>query len=203
MDLGIVAISRPTQHCVTLADVKLHLRVDQTTEDALIEAYIEAAIESCEHFSGLCLDQRQFLITAQELKEIIELPLCPVVSVDSIKYRDEDGVLQTISSANYKIGAPRSTAPWIAFAADYVLPALSTDPDPVEITVTAGYDSEDGSTESTVWLNLPAAAKAAILLEVGHLYANREAVQVRPGLTAAVELPRGVKGLLSTIRVYR
>lgn len=34
---------------VTVAEAKLHLRVDHSHEDALIEQFIEAATERCEH----------------------------------------------------------------------------------------------------------------------------------------------------------
>ena len=46
--------------------------------------------------------------------------------------------------------------------------------------------------------DVPPAARAAILLTVGHLFENREAVA--PGTLA--EVPMGARHLLDTIRVY-
>ena len=46
---------------------------------------------------------------------------------------------------------------------------------------------------------VPAPIKAALLLELGHLYANRESVLI--GSVAASELPRGVNSLIEPYRV--
>lgn len=37
---------------ITLAEAKLHCRVDGTDEDALIQAYIDAALEVCQKHIG-------------------------------------------------------------------------------------------------------------------------------------------------------
>lgn len=203
MDIEIIEATAPAARCVSIEEAKLHLRVDQSAEDGSIAAYLDAAIAACEHYSGRTLNQRQFALYLQDWSAVIALPLAPLVSVDSVKYRDTNETLQTVDSGLYFVGAPKSACPWLSFTSAFTSPDLSDKPDPIEVTVTAGYDVTDPSEAGPAWLALPAAAKAAILLDVGHLYANRESVQVKPGLTAAVELPRGVKALLSTIRVYR
>jgi len=211
-------ISQAAFRCVTLEEAKLHLRVDNSDEDDAIETYLDTAIESCEAYADRCFQQRDWLLTIQNWPsvylwetgtnigsntlEALEIPLAPLVNVTSVKYRDVDDVLQTVDPSNYVVGAPKSDHPWISFTNSFTLPTLSTKPDPIEITVVAGYDQNDPSA-SVSWLQLPRRAKSAILLEVGHLYANRESVQAKPGLTTAVELPRGVKALLDQLRIYR
>ena len=204
MDILKTPISVPAFKCVTLTDAKLHLRVDNSDEDSMIETYLDAAIEACESYTDRCLQQRDWILTLQDWPSInmVAIPLAPLVSVSSIKYRDADNVLQTVDPSLYLIGAPKSDHPWISFTSEFTSPTLSSEPDPVEITVTAGYDQDDASV-FVGYLQLPKRAKAAILLEVGNLYANRESVQARPGLSAAVELPRGVKALLDQLRIYR
>jgi uncharacterized phage protein (predicted DNA packaging) len=42
---------------ITLAEAKLHCRIDGTDEDALIQAYIDAALEVCQKHIGKRFDK--------------------------------------------------------------------------------------------------------------------------------------------------
>lgn len=100
---------------VTLAQAKLHLRVDHSDEDTLIQVYLDAAEQSIANY----LNRNLYASDAGS---------------------DLDGLVMT------------------------------------------------------------SAVKSAVLLQVGHLYANRESVSQQPG-NYMVELPLGVKWLIDPYRI--
>jgi uncharacterized phiE125 gp8 family phage protein len=122
---------------------------------------------------------------------ILELPKPPLQSIEEVVYIDSNGVEQTLAASAYKVDAltdPGRIAP----AYGEVWPTTRAEPNAVRIRFVAGF----GDSSSAV----PAPIKQAILLLVGHLFENREAVQSAGDF---YRLPLGAEALLSPYRVIR
>lgn len=194
--------SVPTLKAITLDVVKDHLRVDQDLEDGLIAAYLDAAIDACATYTNRALNQAEWQASFNcwPACDYFHLPIAPIVTVHALKYFDEDGTEQTVDPASWWF-VHTDDGGRVYVSQDYDRPTLRTEPpDQIYIEFLAGYDSEDGSSGTDAELTMPAAIKSAILLTVGHLYANRESVVVGK---AAVEIPSGAKFLLDLKRIYR
>lgn len=194
-------ISIPATRCVTVEQAKAHLRVDHDLEDDDIALKLDAAIAACADFASRAFDQAQYLLTLDcwPACRFIDIPIAPVVAVATLSYLDADEVSQTVDAAYWYWQATPSGAR-LYFKRDFTAPALADRQGTITVALEAGYDPPDYSEGEDPELKLPAQAKAAILLTVGHLYANREDVIVGKG---AVELPRGAKSFLDQIRIYR
>lgn len=156
-------VTPPASLPVTLAEAQAHCRVDHDDEDAMLTAYISAAVAHLDGWRGV-------------LGRAI-MPQTWAVTVDA--------------------------------AGDYVLPMpdvteASIDGTPLTITATAlGPEvttEAAGTIEFTCGLpdgQMPA-AKAAILLLVGHWFANREAAGAQ-----IVEAPMAADMLISALRWRR
>jgi uncharacterized phiE125 gp8 family phage protein len=178
---------------IDLAQAKAHLRVDFDTEDALIAAYLAAAIGAVEAESSRILGSAELVHRIDRLvdragRSTIALPRGPVAAVAGVDYVDGDGAVQTLTLAggDFRVveGEPYLLMPppggsW---------PGHADEAGAVRIAYTAGYVAAG--------LEVPGALDAAVLLMVGHLYSNREAV----GDDALAELPLGVKALCFPFR---
>lgn len=123
---------------------------------------------------------------------MVRLPLPKLIGVDTVKYLDTDGTLQTLDSSLWRafgIGGRGQVAP--AFGTAW--PATRWELEAVRIQYRAGYGPEA--------TDVPAPIRHAVLLLIGHLYENREA-EVVGTRAAAIELPTGVNALLSPYMVY-
>lgn len=186
--LAPVRTIAPASEPVTLEQVKAHLRVDSNDENTLIAALVSAAVSHLDGWSGIlgrCLVSqtwRQDFCSFANLK----LPFPNVQSV-VIAYTDQNGVPQTVAGTNYHI-VNEHCGSRIMLAEGGAFPAAANQPDAVRVTFVAGYGAADA---------VPAGLKVAILLHIGHLYANREAVSV--GLSAA-GLPFGYDALVAPHR---
>lgn len=158
----IQVITAPASEPVTLAEAKLHCHVDGSEEDTLLTNLIVAAREYCE------AHQNKAYIT-QTLEETLdgwpsfphELPRPPLASVASIKYYGMDNTEYTLGAANYYTDAASNR---ICLTYGVTLPTVTLrEMAAVKITYTAG-----GTTVNQ-------RAKQAMLLLIGHWYANREA----------------------------
>lgn len=206
---------------ITLAEAKLHLRVDFTDDDLLIASLVAAARRVCEtHLKQSLLTQQWTLYLDsfpsaggyynRAIREVwpsmggmpsglgfypgmvpnstgvINLAVPPVQSVDSVKYYDFQGVLQTVDPSLYN--ASLGTPPRIQPAYSKVWPISRPTIDSVQVNFTAGYgDTAD---------KLPDAVKSAVKLLVGNWYRNRESVVT--GTIVAV-LPQAVDSLLASL----
>ncbi len=172
----------PTEEPVTLAEIKDHLRISSTAEDSLLTLYAQMAREAVEGecWRALLPQTWDLYLAGWPADGIIEIPRPPLQSVTSIKYTDEDGVTQTLAASNYRVDIAREPGRVVlAPDADWPSDALDSS-NPVVVRFVAGY--ADASA-------VPTMAKAAILLQIGEIYANREAVIVgsTPQVTPAVQ----------------
>jgi uncharacterized phiE125 gp8 family phage protein len=168
--MGIKVVTPPAVEPVTLAEARLHLRIDadQTDEDDLIQAFISAAREEAEHLTGRAIPEQTIELALDAFPEgAIELPRGAIVSVESVTYVDEAGATQTVDSADYALDDSQLVA-WLLPAYNFDWPATREQANAVRVRYVAGYAS------------CPALIKSWILLRVGTLYAHREADAERP-----------------------
>jgi uncharacterized phiE125 gp8 family phage protein len=182
----------PAIEPVTLSEVKAHLRVDHTDEDTLIGALIPAARQLAEQYSRRAFITRTLdaVLDCWPGDDEISLPYPPLIGITSITYTDTDGNPGTMASGDYYVDAV--SQPGRVILADGAAWPDATLRTRAGITVryTAGYGAA---------ADVPQIYKAAILLLIGHLFENREAVTVGAGLTAT-PLPLAVEALLMTDR---
>jgi uncharacterized phiE125 gp8 family phage protein len=167
----------------TLDDVKLHLRVDSTTEDPLITSLLAGAIDHFEQSTRRVLSSRSIVERLDSLPDsrVIFLEKGPVTSVTSVTVRTLTGV-STISASDYiTITGQTETKPLIAFKDTANLPT----PDNYPGAVTVIYVSETTT--------IPESINAAIRLLVAHWYENRQAV----GPTGGNEVPLAYQSVAS------
>ncbi len=176
-------ITPPAAEPVSLAEAKLHLRVDFDEDDALIQALISAARQAAE-----MLTQRQ-LVTASWRMVLDSFPSCglmgvpagqtftlpghailipksPLQSVLEIRYLDMAGVSQVMPSAHYTVDKacePARITPVFGQIWPVALPQIGA----VSVTFDAGYGSA---------ADVPEGLKSWIKLRLGSLYAHREEV---------------------------
>jgi len=180
----------PVLEPMTVTDAKAHLKVEDDEEDALIEALVAAARSHAERITG-----RQLITAVWTLKldrfpcGEIEIPVAPLLTVVSVKYRDPDDVLTVWPTTEYVVDAPAgpyATTGRVYLAHKKEYPTTACRPDAVEIEFTAGY----GADPTTIPLEI----RQALLLLMGHWYENRETVNIG-NITS--ELPFAAEALLA------
>lgn len=188
-ELSITLKTAPAKSPISLADAKLHCRVDDdiTKDDSLIRSYIKAATENSQ-----AITRRQFINATYQLRldafpQTIKLPRPPLQSITSIKYYDGDNVEQTLDPSEYIVD-PYPTIGRIV--PDESWPGVGDMIPTITIEYVAGYGSDRS--------DVPEDIKSAIKLIVGHLYEHRETVLV--GVSGSI-VPRGADDLLAPHRI--
>lgn len=167
--MGYIVTSGPATEPLTLAEAKLHLRVETTEDDTLITSIIKAARVAIENY----LDQKLVTQTVAEyfdtfpLSGALGLSFWPVASITSITYTDTDGATQTWAGANYDVDlygqfgrGPARIYP--AYLQNF--PLTREEMNAVAITYVAGYGAA---------ADVPDLIKAAMRLLIAEMYENR------------------------------
>jgi uncharacterized phiE125 gp8 family phage protein len=194
--MPLIQLTAPAELPVTLAEAKAHLRVDGADDDTLIAGLLAAAVghlDGAEGLLGRALVEQQWTLVLDAFpasaEKPVRIPLPPLVSVAAVRYVDAAGATQTWDAANWRI-APQGAMPGHLLPVHgESWPTTRTQAAAVEIDFTAGYGAAAG---------VPAPLKAAMLLLIGHWYANREAVNVG---NIVNELPLAVQSLLAPYRI--
>lgn len=190
---------------VSLDDAKTHCRITGSADDALLAIYIAAARKHVEDVSWRTLMPSIQTLTLDEWPDgnTIKLPHPPLQSVTHVKYTDSAGTVATLSSGSYVVDAS-STPGRIRLKTGYSWPSvILREAGGIVVTYLAGvYNAvADSGNVTTVRAAVPRTHIAAMLLIIGHLYENREAVVVGSGLTAT-QLPIGIDSLLMPDRAF-
>lgn len=188
--MALKLITAPTEEPVTLAEAKLHCRVDGSDDDALLIALIKAARDLAENQTGRALCTQTWELALDAFPDVeIELPMPPVQSIVSIKYLDFAAVEQTLSADVYALDSYGSQRHWVLPAQGASWPDTLDAANAVKIRFVAGYG---------LGVAVPPGIKQWMLLQIGHWYATRESVN---GGNIVNEMPF-VGALLDPYRLY-
>lgn len=188
-------LSEAADEPITLEEARAHLEAQaygdadvDLLDDTMILGWLKAAMEYAEQFTGLSFIQRDYEGALDEFPaEYIEIPVGPVLYVDSVTTGQA-----TVSSSDDaevsfvfdEFSVPARIYPLTSW------PSVTATVNGVRVRFTAGYGGSDGDA-------LPWSVRAAILLLLGHLYANRETNTEK----ALADVPMGTDALLRQHRV--
>lgn len=194
MRFSLVQTVAPAVEPVSLVEAKAHLRVTSTDEDTLITSLITAARIHAENETRRQLITSTFALRLDGFPESDEDPILlwrpPIQSVSSVKYTDEDGVLQTWAAASYQVDIyeePGRILP--AYEESY--PSTQDILNAVVVTYLNGYG---------LAVAVPQDIKQAMFLLLGELFERREDAIAGAPIT---RVPLGVERLLAPYRVVR
>jgi len=158
--------SQPTLLQLTVEEVKIYLRVDNSNDDGLIENLIAVACKLCEQATGLSLINRECSLYMDSWEsEILSLPSAPIASVNAIKVYSSETVSTIYSTSNYYVDNKNIFSPRIVLKSGSIVPLSGIEANGIEIQYTAGF----GETAEAV----PALLKQGMLQVAAHLYENR------------------------------
>lgn len=178
--------TQPSVEPITLIEAKLHLKVENSADDALITSLIVAARQWCEAYTNRALITQTITLKRDDIPCQFIVPKPKLQSVTSIKYVDLDGDQQTIASSVYDVDVSDEPGR-VGLAYNQSWPDNRGDINSVEMIFIAGYG---------VAAAVPDVFKAAIKLLIGHWYDNRSDV-CDANLS---EIPFGAKALISIYR---
>ncbi len=212
--LNAKIIVQPTQEPLTLDECRQHLNIQPYEidsdgvgthpDDMMIMAMQSAAREYCENFTGLSIAQKTYEValdqfprayatlcnnnTAYRLSNAIELPYAPLISIESITVGE--GSDNEIDASEYIVddySLPARIVPVSSW------PTVATATNIIKIRYIAGYENDsDGDL-------IPYALKSAILLILGHYYANREDATDKTILS----IPNGAEAIMRPLRIRK
>ncbi|WP_406856854.1 head-tail connector protein [Alsobacter sp. KACC 23698] len=161
--MALQILTPPATEPLTLAELKLWLRIDGADDDALLSALIVAARLAVEAASGCKLITQTWRMTLNAWpRSPFGLPVWPVQAVTAVRVYAASGAATTVSPDLYQL-ATAFLPPQLALAGAAPAPGRSLGG--VEIDLTAGY----GPTAAAVL----EALRTAIRLFAAHLYENR------------------------------
>jgi len=176
-------ITPPAGEPVSLAEAKLHLRVDFDDDDSLIQVLISAARQAAETLTNRQLVTARWRMVLDSFPgpslmgvpagqtftlpgHAVLLPKSPVASVVEIRYLDMAGVWQVMPAANYTVDCacePARITPVFGQIWPIALPQIGA----VSVIFDAGYGNASV---------VPEGIKTWIKLRLGSLYVHREEV---------------------------
>jgi len=163
----LARITAPGGEPITLAEAKLYLRVDGSSEDAFITDLIVAARLSAEQWLKKSLLTQSWRLSVECFDEaVLPIPMGPVQEIVSVVLTQQDGSSQTLDEVHYSLNAAKN---------ELLLNSLLATSQ-LHVTYVAGY-ADAGE--------IPRPIKLGILNHIASLYDNRGDLQ-DAGLPASV-----------------
>lgn len=182
-------VTAPTAEPLSVEDLRTHVLQGLDVDDAYLGAFvIPAARDRAEAATNraLCPQTWDYYIDRFPPEPYIEVPKPPLTAVTYIKYRDQSGTLQTLSTDVYLVdmpAGPRCRRGRIGLKFAQRWPVTYGQVGDVVIRFTCGYAKPE---------DVPPLLRWAQLLDCGSMYANREDV-VRGSRLVMLEIPNTAK----------
>lgn len=152
----------PVDEPVSLAEAKLHLRVDWAKEDLLILRCVSAARQWAEAFTRRAFMTQTWEMYLDRFPAVIELPLPPLQSVAAITCTDAAGALSEVPVETYLVDTVREPGRVLLSPGRAWPQGPFWRVNPIVVRFVAGKAEVDAD------------IKSAVLLLVGHMYEHRE-----------------------------
>lgn len=171
--MGLAQLTDPGELAVDLHELKAHLRLTSSDEDATVELYVRAATSLVERNTGRALISRTYRLDESAFPchgKPIELPVAPLASVEGVQYYDTAGTLQTWSSSEYHVDVT-SVLGKLSPRSGYVYPSVEpARPNAVQVSFTAGYGAS--------YENVPEGLRFVVFLLAAHFFRTRTPVNI-------------------------
>ena len=189
----IATITSTTPTDTVSFSVNIDKITEETSEDIYLNALIKAARIYCENFQHRAyITQTWELSLPYFITNEIEIPMGNLITVDSVKYKNSDGITTTLTVDTDYIYSKRGILGRLVPAYGKTWDNFEPYPlDAVIIEFTCGY----GATAASV----PETVKQAIKLLISHWYENRLPIEANMKLTK--ELDFTVTNLLCQERI--
>jgi uncharacterized phiE125 gp8 family phage protein len=164
--MALKLITAATTYPVSLAEAKLHAKVDAADDDALITAFITAATEVAEQKIGRAIMPQTWELTLDAFPDAFELTRTPVTAVTNLTYYDTSGVQQTLLSSLYTLNnADADGSAYVVPVYNGTWPDTRTQVNAVTLRYTAGYANAAA---------VPEPIKTWIKIAISTMYQYRE-----------------------------
>jgi hypothetical protein len=180
---GIKVTTAPTAEPLSLQEVKEYLRVDDATDERVVQPLIIAARQFAEEHMNRALMQQTFTLmldavidqdqplyegmrTAPDLnyyKNYIVLPKSPVQSVTSVKTFNDSDEATTMAATKYYVDTQREPAKIVLRTGETVPTALRV-ANAIEVIYVAGYTSA---------FTIPEPIRLGMLQHIAYMYEHR------------------------------
>lgn len=148
---------------VALAQAKINSNIEDSSQDVFLQLLLDASVDDAERYIDSPILEREMMISFSSWDHSIELPIGPIQSIDSLKYRDVNGVEQTVDPSDYR----HDTDTGYLFILIDDFPDLEENNGlPIKLNCTAGYSNDE----------MPASIQSAVLMRFSHKELYREDV---------------------------
>lgn len=197
--MSVAVITPPPFEPITLAEAKLHLRVDDYPgspgghpDDVLIQRCITAARERAEEITRRSFVQQTLRMALPGWPPFdswsgvqrwshcrIDLLRPPVLRIERIRYYDSENLLATLPESDYFL-QDLEPVQSVRFSESFDAPCTYRRDDAVTIDYVAGYSPSGSPAEEQQHYaaNVPKTILQGMLLLIGDMYEHREATIV-------------------------
>jgi uncharacterized phiE125 gp8 family phage protein len=156
-------VTPPQSEPVTIQEAKAQLSIAASDDahDLELSSFIAAAREEWERDTSTALINRTIEHRLPSFENVVKLTVRPAVSIESIKYIDNNGDEQTLDAANYYLDEDE-----VRFVSSFTKPSLEDRSEAVKIRYIAGY-GEDSKF-------CPEMDRMAIKLSLANRFENRD-----------------------------
>ncbi len=190
--MALVLTSAPALEPVSVAEAKMHLRIDGSDEDALISSLIMTSRLHVEAALGLALISQNWTLIrdAWPMGSTVKLPICPVQSITLARVLSASGTPTNMVASDYILEGKGVPPRFVRTGLTWPIPGRAAAG--VEISFVAGFGPAAA--------DVPLPIRQALLLLVAHWYEHRDPIEIGSGDTT---IPKAVSDLLSPFRVVQ
>ncbi len=189
--MALVLTSGPALEPISVADAKVHLRLDGSAEDALIASLILTSRLHLESALSIALITQSWTLSLDAWPEAsVMFPIRPVLAITSARVLSATNVATTIAASDYLLDGSGLKPRLVRTGSAWPLPGKAANG--VEIAFTAGF--------GPAATDVPSPIRQALLMLVAHWYEHRDPIEIG---SSSSNIPKAVSDLMMPYRAVR